>query len=391
MNLNLVIAILLSATLVPSLYAQARSYRSGADQVRELHGTIPLGRPVRLRVNTRLATVHIQGQSAADAHANAPQLGYTIVLRTHAGAGALAYLQSWPITIQRTGAIVYIQTGTPDAQSVEPAQVTVELRVPAQVSEIFAATEVGDLYADQLATPLILTAHAGNIHVGSNAGSVLAFSRGGDVIVDQAQAIRANATGAIRVNRADGPVYLTTSGGEVAVRRASAALTIVSNGGGIDIGNADGPVSAFSEGGNISLENAEGWARLQTVGGNIVVNSARQLEVSTRSGDIRLERLLAGVEAQTGSGRVDAVFAPSAKLSNSEIVSSQGRIAVTLPSTVGAQVWAQIRDPQGMQITGDYPQLSGDRARAVLNGGGAQLRLLTNMSEITIHKLQEHL
>ncbi|HXR98424.1 MAG TPA: hypothetical protein VN709_11345 [Terriglobales bacterium] len=389
MNRNLVIAILLSATLAPGLYAQARSYRSGADQVREVHGTIPVVRPVRLRINTRLASVHIQGQSPAGA--NPPQLSYTIVLRTHAGAGALAYLQSWPITVQRSGAIVYIQTGTPDAQSVEPAQLTVELRVPAQVSEIVADTEVGDLYADQLATPLVLAAQAGNIHVGSNAGSVLAFSRGGDVIVGQAQAVRANATGAIRVNRADGPVYLTTSGGEVAVRRAAAALTIVSNGGGIDIGDADGPVAAFSEGGNISLGNAQAWARLQTVGGNIVVNSARQLEVSTRSGDIRLERLLAGVEAQTGSGRVDAVFAPGAKLSNSEIVSRQGRIAVTLPSSVGAQVWAQIRDPQGVQITGDYPQLSGDSARAVLNGGGAQLRLLTNMSEITVHKPQEHL
>ncbi|MGH9394223.1 MAG: hypothetical protein ACRD1E_08645, partial [Terriglobales bacterium] len=165
-----------------------------------------------------------------------------------------------------------------------------------------------------------------------------------------------------------------------------------SEGGGIDIGSAAGPVVAYSAGGNIRLGHAARLAQLHTQGGNIVVDSAHELECATRSGDIELRQLLAGVQAQTTSGRIEAAFAPQAQLAASELASQRGSLTVTLPPGVGTALWAQIQAPEGHQIHAEYSavaptQASGMvQARALLNGGGPSLRLLTVGSDIFIHR-----
>ncbi|MGH9481086.1 MAG: DUF4097 family beta strand repeat-containing protein [Terriglobales bacterium] len=395
-------ALALVIAAAPLAAQQARLYRDGGEQVRELRGSIPLHAPVRLEVVAQLGTITLRGVSGA-------ALGYRLRVEAPASPGAIAYLDAWPVRISRLDRTVTVLIGTP-AGAADPAprgefqrrelqrgQLTLELTVPRMVVRLAASTAVGNIRADQLAMPIWIATRAGDINAGTVAGTLQAQSGSGDIVIEHADAVEAHAAGAIRLGRADGAVLLGTSGGEVSVRSAGAGVRITSDGGGIDIGQAAGPVVAYSQGGNIRLGEALARAELHTLGGNILVESAHQLQCATRSGDIRLLRLQDGVEAQTRSGRIEAVFAPHAQLAASELVSEGGAVTVTLPPSVGAEVRAQIRSSAGHQIVGDYPALLATvastalnpgwvQARAPLNGGGPNLWLLSVGADITIHK-----
>ena len=371
------------AGALPLAGQQARQYRQGGEQVRELAGSIALTAPVRLVVEAQWGTIELRGQSGA-------AVGYRLVARMPAGPAAAAALARWPVQIERRGDEVVIATGAPDG-GVERGELRLVLAVPRLVQRLRAETAVGNIRADGLAMPLVVATRAGNIRAGRVTGLLEASSRSGDIVVEHGGAVEARTSGSIRIGQADGPVVLATSGGEVTVGRAGGRVRITSEGGGIDIGQAAGPVVAYSDGGNIRLGAAVERAELHTGGGNIVVQSAHSIQCATRSGDIRLLQLLDGVEAQTGSGQIEAVFAPQARLAASELVAQHGNIQVRLPATVGAEVWAEIRSPEGHQIRSDYPALQAVgggwgmvQARARLNGGGPALRLLSVGSDITV-------
>ncbi|HWG38620.1 MAG TPA: hypothetical protein VN690_12975 [Terriglobales bacterium] len=380
---HLGLAVLAAAALLPA--QTVRAYRSGGDQVRELGGSVTLSAPVRVEVQARWANLELRGTTG-------PALRYQLRLRTSASPAASALLAAWPVQISQHLGVVTLVTGAPAFNSVAPIVATLSLEIPRTVRNVVARTTVGNIVADQLWVPLVAITRAGNIRAGALNANLEALSGIGNIEVARAKRVLASTAGSIQVIQADGPAELSTTGGEVSLRFARDSVHVTSAGGGIDIGTAQGPVVAYSEGGSIRLGSAAASAQLHTLGGNIVVDSAHELRAATRSGDIEMRQLLGGVEAQTDSGRIQAVFAARARLAPSELAAQRGSLTVTVPPDLGATVWAEIRAPEGHQIQAEYggvAPLSGPglvQARAVLNGGGPALRLLTVGSDILIHK-----
>lgn len=380
---------------LPAGAQQARTFVQNGQQVRELQGEIPLAMPAAVRVQAQAGSVELRPQSGSG-----NTLGYSLRFEVAAGPEAVAYLDSWPVAIERRGEEISIATGAPsergDRQSLQRGQLTLVLTVPVNVRRVEAYTAVGDVSAQRLAMPLELVTRAGNLHADALRAALVAVASSGNIVIGRAEEVTAHSAGSIRVERADGPVELTTTGGEVVLGAAAGMARIDSAGGGIEIGQAAGPVMAYSQGGNIRLTSARALAQLQTEGGNITVEDAQTLRCATRSGDIVLAHLRGQVDAQTGSGRIEAAFAPGARLAASELVSRRGAVEVRVPPSVGSDIQAQIVAPEGHRIQSAYAALAQPAGaqtmqapglvqwRGPVNGGGATLRLLATGGDIVI-------
>lgn len=280
-------------------------------------------------------------------------------------------------------------------------------------------TEAGDIETQDIGGTANLRTQGGNIRTGRIGGSGLREISAGHPVAK-----------------------LETEGGHIQVLDVAGDLTAFTGGGHINVGNIAGHASLHSGGGHIRAGQIGGRAELETVGGNITVAHAGNyvdvhtgggqidfgevrgsvhaqtggggirimyvsgpMEVESSGGSICLTRVAGAVQAATSGGTITAWINPDTPSAGgavrlggaSQLASGNGDIIVFLPRNLAANIDATVTtggerrieaDP-ALHLTMQSPN-NGDgpvHAMAVLNGGGAPLKLRTTAGKIRLQFL----
>jgi hypothetical protein len=138
---------------------------------------------------------------------------------------------------------------------------------------------------------------------------------------------------------------------------------------------------------------------VETGGGSIRLSSAKGLaRVETGGGGLELWKLYNGVRAETGAGSITAELAGSPQ-SSSSMETSAGDLTLYIDPDVKVSIDAEIEQAYGHKINSDFPELKvstegGENgwgpktvtATGNLNGGGAVIKLETNIGNINIRR-----
>jgi TonB family protein len=368
-----------------------------------------------LRLTTDLGSVNIV---QLDPHA-LPVVRYSVHIETDArGVAAQKLLDSYSLKAKSTASGVEI-TGNlpPQAGRGGDAQfwVQFEVAIPRGYS-IEVDTEVGD------------------ITTGDIGGTATAHTRGGNIKMG-----KIGATGVRDVNWSHPVARLETDGGHIYALDVAGDITATTGGGHINVGNIGGDASLRTGGGHVRAGRIGGRAELETVGGNITVARAASfvsvrtgggqidfgevrgsvhaqtggggirvmyvsgpMEVESSSGSICLTRVAGTLQAATGGGTITAWINPDADPTQgnvrltgpSQLSSGNGDIIVFLPRNLAANIDATVSSGGEHRIEADpalhltlQPPNNGTgplHAVAVLNGGGAPLKLRTSGGKIKL-------
>ena len=125
---------------------------------------------------------------------------------------------------------------------------------------------------------------------------------------------------------------------------------------------------------------------LESVNGSVVASDINgKHEVSTVNGKIEMTRCAGSLQAATVNGSVHAELTQVTKNQPIRISTTNGRISLVVPQTLGANVDA---DTTNGSIDSDLPiattRVSRNSLRGTINGGGSDLRLSTTNGGIEI-------
>ena len=230
-----------------------------------------------------------------------------------------------------------------------------------------------------------LETEGGHIKVLDVAGELTAFTAGGHINAGNVtgDASLHSGGGHIRAGKIGGRADLETVGGNIAVGQAENFVSVRTGGGQIDFGEVRGSVRAQTGGGGIHLMYVSGPMEVESSGGSICVTGA--------SG---------AVQAATSGGSITAWINPSAPAGKgpvhlegpSQLASGTGDIIVYLPRNLAANIDALVANGTEQHIEADsdlhltmQAPMNGVgpvHAVAVLNGGGAPLKLRTTAGKI---------
>ena len=381
-------------------------------------GVIDTNDGLLLRLTTDLGSVKIlQLESGTSA-----VLRYTVHIETDArGPVAQQLLEGYALKakstrygVEITGALPPQVARSTDAQFWVQFEVTVPRGYSVDVN-----TEAGDIEAQDIGGTASLHTQGGNIRTGRIGGSGLREvsanrsiakldTQGGHIQVsDVAGDLSAfTAGGHIVVGNIAGDASLRTGGGHIRAGQIGGRAELETVGGNITVAHADSFVSVRTGGGQIDFGEVRGSVRAQTGGGGIrVMYVAGPMEVESSSGSICLTRVAGALQASTSGGTITAWINPDAPSEGgnvrlggpSQLASGNGDIIVYLPRNLAATIEANVAtggerhieaDPslhlviQGLN-TGTGPV----HATAVLNGGGAPLKLRTTAGKIRLQFL----
>jgi len=273
---------------------------------------------------------------------------------------------------------------------------------------------------------------AGDITTGDIGGTAFLNTQGGNITAG-----RIGRIGLREVSRGRPVARLETEGGHIKILDVAGDLTAFTAGGHINAGNITGDASLHSGGGHIRAGRIAGRADLETVGGNIAVGKAENfvnvhtgggqidfgevrgsvraqtggggihvmyvsgpMEVESSGGSICLTGASGSVQAATSGGSITAWINPRAPAGNgpvrlegpSQLASGTGDITVYLPRNLAANIDALVANGTEQHIEADaslHLTMQGPmngvgpvHAMAVLNGGGALLKLRTTGGKI---------
>ncbi len=334
-----------------------------------------------LRLTADLGSVNIVPLEAGAA----PVVRYTVHIETDArGPAAQQLLDAYSLRAKAVSSGVEI-TGmlSPQAARSADAQfwVQFEVAVPRGYS-IEVNTEAGDITTGDIGGTAALHTQGGNIKTGRIAGSGLR-----DASLGRSAA------------------KLETEGGHIQVLDVAGDLTAFTGGGHINVGNIAG-----DGGGQIDFGEVRGSVHAQTGGGGIrVMYVSGPMELESSSGSICLTRVAGALQAATSGGTITAWINPdppsgggNVRLAGaSQLASGNGDILVFLPRNLAATIDATVANGGERHIEAD-PALhltmqastngSGPlHAMAVLNGGGAPLKLRTTSGKIRLQFLDSEI
>ena len=230
-----------------------------------------------------------------------------------------------------------------------------------------------------------LETEGGHIKVLDVAGDLTGFTAGGHINAGNiaGDASLHSGGGHIRAGRIGGRADLETAGGNIAVGQAENFVSVRTGGGQIDFGEVRGSVRAQTAGGGIHVMYVSGPMEVESSGGSICVTGA--------SG---------AVQAATSGGSITAWINPSVPPGNgpvrlegpSQLASGTGDIIVYLPRNLAANIDAVVASGTEQHIEADAALhlirqgpangVGPVHASAVLNGGGAPLKLRTTAGKI---------
>jgi TonB family protein len=381
-------------------------------------GTLITRDGLTLRLATDLGSVRIlQLEPGA-----APVVRYTVHIETNAhGPAAQQLLENYALKARPTNFGVEL-TGTLPQQSAHSndAQfwIQFEVTVPSGYN-VDVNTEVGDIEAQDIGGTANLRTQGGNIRTGRIGGSGLRDAasghpvakletQGGHIqVLDVVGDITAfTAGGHISVGSIAGDASLRTGGGHVRAVRIGGRANLETVGGNITVAHTGNFVNVRTGGGQIDFGEVRGSVHAQTGGGGIrVVTVSGPMEVESSGGSICLTRVSDSLQAATSGGTITAWINPDApsgggnvRLSgSSQLTSGNGDIVVFLPRNLAATIDATIATGGEHRIEADpalHLMIQGStngnapvHATAVLNGGGAPLRLRSTTGKIRLQFL----
>jgi TonB family protein len=239
-----------------------------------------------------------------------------------------------------------------------------------------------------------LETEGGHIQVLDVAGDLTAYTGGGHINVGNIAGDASLRTGGghIRAGQIGGRAELDTVGGNITVAHAGSFVSVRTGGGQIDFGEVRGSVHAQTGGGGIRVMYVSG-----------------PMELESSSGSICLTRVAGALQAATSGGTITAWINPdppagggNVRLAGaSQLASGNGDIIVFLPRNLAANIDATVTNGSERQIDADPAlhfvlQASANgpgsvHAVAVLNGGGAPLKLKTTGGKIRLKFLDSEI
>ncbi len=371
-----------------------------------------------LRLTTDLGPVKITQLDAGVA----PVVRYTVHIETDArGPAAQQLLENYSLKAKSTYAgVEIIGVLPPQAARSADAQfwVQFEVAVPRGYS-VEVNTGAGDITTADIGGTASLRTQGGNIKTGRIGGSGLRdASRGRSVarldtqgghiqVLDVAGDLTAfTAGGHINVGNIAGDAALRTGGGHIRAGQIGGRAELETVGGNITVAHAENFVNVRTGGGQIDFGEVRGSVRAQTGGGGIrVMYVSGPMEVESSGGSICLTRVAGALQAATSGGTITAWINPdppsgggAVRLGGaSQLASGNGDIVVFLPRNLAATIDATVTSGGLRHIEAD-PALhltvqssntgTGPvHAIAVLNGGGALLKLHTTAGKIRLQFL----
>jgi TonB family protein len=205
------------------------------------------------------------------------------------------------------------------------------------------------------------------------------------------------------VGNISGDASLRTGGGHIRAGQIGGRAELETAGGNITVAHAGGYVSVRTGGGQIDFGEVRGSVHAQTGGGGIrVMYVSGPMELESSSGSICLTRVAGALQAATSGGTITAWINPDSppgggnvRLAGaSQLASGNGDIIVFLPRNLAANIDAMVMnggeghieaDPAlhlTMQASANGPGTV--HGMAVLNGGGAPLKLKTTGGKIRL-------
>ncbi len=371
-----------------------------------------------LRLATDLGSVRIVQLEAGAA----PVVRYAVRIETDArGSTAQQLLDSYHLKAKSIPSGVEI-TGMLPTQAVRSAEaqfwVQFEVAVPRGYS-VEVNTEAGDITTGDLGGTAALHTQGGNINTGrigasghrdasSGRSAAKVETEGGHIQVLDVMGDLTAFTGGghINVGNIAGDASLRTGGGHIRAGQIGGRAALETAGGNITVAHAGNFVSVHTGGGQIDFGEVRGSVHAQTGGGGIrMMYVSGPMELESSSGSICLTRVAGALQAATSGGTITAWINPdppsgggNVRLAGaSQLASGNGDIIVFLPRNLAATIDATVTNGGERRIEADPAlhvtiQASGDgsgpvHAMAVLNGGGAPLKLKTTAGKIRLQFL----
>ncbi len=347
----------------------------------------------------------------------APVVRYTVHVETDArGALATQLLNNYSLKAGTFSTGVEIaSTLFPQSTHYTNAQfwVQFEIAVPRNYN-VEINTDAGDITTGDIGGTAFLKTQGGNISAGrigrpgfreiSHGRPVARLeTEGGHIkVLDVMGDLTAfTAGGHINAGNITGDASLHSGGGHVRAGKIGGRADLETAGGNITVGEAASFVSVRTGGGQIDFGQVRGSVRAQTAGGGIhIMYVSGPMEVESSGGSICVTGASGAVQAATSGGSITAWINPSAPPGNgpvrleapSQLASSTGDIIVYLPRNLAANIEALVTNGTEQHIEADSALhlvmqgptngLGPVHAMAVLNGGGAPLKLRTTAGKI---------
>jgi TonB family protein len=385
-------------------------------------GAIQTTDGLTLRLTTDLGSVKIfQSEAGAES-----AVRYTVRIETDAhGAAAQQLLDNYSLKGRAVRSGVEI-TGMLPAQAAHSADaqfwVQFEVTVPHGYS-VEVNTDAGDIETQDIGGTAVLHTQGGNIYAGRIGGSGLRDisagrqvarleTEGGHIqVADVAGELSAfTGGGHIEVGNVAGDATLHTGGGHIRVGQIGGRAQLETVGGNITVAHAQKFVDVHTGGGQIDFGEVRGSVHAQTGGGGIrIMYVSGPMEVESSGGSICLTRVAGAVQAATSGGTITAWINPDAPTGGgflrlggaSQLASGNGDIVVFLPRNLAATIEATVAsggerhieaDP-ALHLTFQAPANGAgpSHATAVLNGGGAPLKLRTTAGKIRLQFLDSEI
>src|SRR6266571_2940479 len=371
-----------------------------------------------LKLTIDLGSVNIVPLEASAA----PLVRYTVHIETDArGNAAQQLLENYSLKAKFTYAgVEIIGALPPQAARSADAQfwVQFEVAVPRGYS-VEVNTGAGDITTADIGGTAGLHTQGGNIKTGRIGGSGLRDAsrarsvarldtQGGHIqVLDVAGDLTAfTAGGHVNVGNIAGDALLRTGGGHIRAGQIGGRAELETVGGNITVAHAENFVNVHTGGGQIDFGEVRGSVRAQTGGGGIrVMYVSGPMEVESSGGSICLTRVAGALQAATSGGTITAWINPdppsgggTVRLGGaSQLASGNGDIVVFLPRNLAATIDATVTtgglrhieaDPAlHLTVQSSNAGTGPVHAIAVLNGGGALLKLHTSAGKIRLQFL----
>lgn len=375
-----------------------------------------------LKLTTDLGSVNIVQLDPGAA----PVVRYAVHIETDArGSAAQRLLDVYSLKAKSNNSGVEIAGMLPpQAARSADAQfwVQFEVAVPRGYN-VEVNTEAGDITTGDIGGTASVRTQGGNIKMGriGGAGSRDASwgrstakleTEGGHIqVLDVLGNLTAfTAGGHINVGNISGDASLRTGGGHVRAGQIGGRAELETAGGNITVAHAGNFVSVRTGGGQIDFGEVRGSVHAQTGGGGIrVMYVSGPMELESSSGSICLTRVAGALQAATSGGTITAWINPdppsgggNVRLAGaSQLASGNGDIVVFLPRNLAANIDATVANGGEHRIEADpalhltiQPSPNGPgpiHAVAVLNGGGAPLKLKTTAGKIRLQYLDSEI
>lgn len=212
----------------------------------------------------------------------------------------------------------------------------------------------------------------------------------GPVSADGIRSVQAEVgSGPVRLSGIDAGARVETGSGDVALERVRGNVRVEVGSGSVTARQIAGSLQIGTGSGRIAVEAVEGSAELESGSGSV---SAAQvwgprLSVETSGGGARLTGLdVTRLEVEAGSGGVEVELSVVRRGGIYEIETGSGGVEVTVPPNANLEIDLEAGagriGHRGLDLAVGHADR--DEFRAVLNGGGARLRVEASSGPIRL-------